>query len=157
MQLTQFTDYALRTLVYISSSPRQFATISEIADYFGISRNHLVKIVHHLANHQVIITTRGKNGGMRLAQPAKEIIIGDVVRITEQNQNVVECFDPDSNSCVITTECRMQRVFHEAHNAFLAVLDGYTLDDALWKKIDISGLSGGIKKEPAVASPKTQK
>ena len=144
MQLTQFSDYALRTLVYISSSPNQFATITEISDYFGISRNHLVKVVHHLANHDVIITTRGKNGGIRLARSPKEIVIGDVVRITEQNQDVVECFNAKTNKCVITPTCRLQQVFHEAHNAFLNVLDSYTLDDALWKKIDLNALSSKV-------------
>lgn len=157
MQLTQFTDYALRTLMYISSSPKQFATITEISDYFGISRNHLVKIVHHLANNQVIITTRGKNGGIRLAHPPKEIVIGDVVRITEQNQDVVECFNPETNSCIITPECHLHMIFREAHAAFLGVLDQYTLDDALLRKIDISGLGYMTKKEPAIASSKTQK
>lgn len=147
MQLTQFTDYALRTLVYISRTPEQFATISEISDYFNISRNHLVKIVHHLAIHKVVVTTRGKNGGIRLAHAPKDIIIGDVVRITEQNQDVVECFNPEKNTCIIAPGCRLQKVFLEAHNAFIAVLDSYTLDDALWENIDIQILRQ-YKKEP---------
>jgi len=147
MQLTQFTDYALRTLVYISRTPEQFATISEISDYFDISRNHLVKIVHHLATHKVIVTTRGKNGGIRLARAPNEIIIGQVVRITEQNQDVVECFNQEKNTCVITPGCRLQKVFLEAHHAFLAVLDNYTLDDALSGNVDIQILRQ-YKKEP---------
>ncbi len=163
MQLTQFTDLALRTLIYLSKAPDQFATITEISDYFSISRNHLVKVVHHLSSHQVIITTRGKNGGIHLAKLPTEINIGSVVRLTEQNQAMVECFNKDKNNCIITPGCRLQNIMHEALDAFLKVLDNYTLADATGKDIDLSSLiqykesALKAKKEPATRAQKTQK
>lgn len=141
MQLTQFTDFALRVLIYLTQKEDGFATISEVAEFYGISRNHLVKIVHHLSTHEVLHTVRGKSGGMRLARPAAEIVLGDVVRLTEPSFDVVECFDKKTNRCIITPQCRLQSVLHEASRAFLAVLDNYTLADAVWRRIDIQAIT----------------
>ncbi len=141
MQLTQFTDYALRVLIYLSKAPQQFATISEISDYFDISRNHLVKIVHHLSINKVILTTRGKNGGICLAHAPKDINIGDIVRITEQNKDMVECFNPEKNNCIISPSCKLQQILHEAQQAFFETIDNYTLEDTLPSDIDFKVLT----------------
>jgi len=129
MRLTRYTDYALRTLIYVGlHEPRQ-SSIAEIARAYGISENHLTKVVHQLGRLGLIRTTRGRGGGLRLGRPAAEIVIGAVVRQTEDDLALVECFA--SGVCAITAPCRLRRVLGEALAAFLAVLDGYTLADLL--------------------------
>lgn len=140
MQLTQFSDYSLRVLIYLTQKHDGFATITEIADFYRISRNHLVKVVHYLSTRGVLHTLRGKSGGMRLAYPAQELRLGDLIRLTEANFELVECFSQQNNQCVITSHCRLQGILREAHSAFLAVLDRYTLADAVYGKIDIHSL-----------------
>ncbi|AEG00896.1 RrF2 family transcriptional regulator [Methylomonas methanica] len=131
MQLTQFTDLSLRLLMYLARLPEPgMATIAEIADYHQISRNHLVKVANSLTNQGFIISTRGKGGGLQLARPAHTIGLGDVVRQTEQNMNLVECFDMPNNHCRLTRNCFLKASLYEAQRAFMAVLDKYTLADA---------------------------
>ncbi|MDD2740173.1 MAG: Rrf2 family transcriptional regulator [Methylomonas lenta] len=131
MQLTQFTDLSLRLLIYLARLPEPgMATIAEIADYHQISRNHLVKVANSLANQGFIISTRGKGGGIQLARPAFTIGVGDVVRQTEQNMNLVECFDLPNNHCRLIRNCFLKATLYEAQRAFMAVLDKYTLADA---------------------------
>lgn len=131
MQLTQFTDFSLRTLIYLArmAEPGQ-ATINEIAEYHKISRNHLVKVVNNLANEGFILTTRGKGGGLKLARPPHTIGLGEVVRLTEPNMNLVECFDMKSNQCCIARGCFLKSALYESRQAFMMVLDKYTLADA---------------------------
>ena len=131
MQLTLYTDYSLRVLVYLGLKGDELSTISEIARHYGISRNHLVKVVHNLASHGFIQTSRGKGGGMRLARPAHEVNIGDVVRHTEGSFNLVECFDVQSSGCPITPICKLKGALHRATRSFMAVLDSYSLADVL--------------------------
>ena len=102
MRLTSYSDYALRMLIYVAVHPDQFVTISEIAKSYGISKNHLMKIANELAVAGVLEAVRGRNGGLRLARPAEDISIGAVVRMTESRSDLVECFDPATNTCVIT-------------------------------------------------------
>ena len=129
MRLTRYTDYALRTLIYIGlREPRQ-SSIAEIARAYGISESHLTKVVHQLGRLGLIQTIRGRGGGLRLAKPPAEIVVGAVVRATEDDLALVECFA--AGSCAITAPCRLRRVLGEALAAFLAVLDGYTLADLL--------------------------
>jgi Rrf2 family nitric oxide-sensitive transcriptional repressor len=128
MQLTQYTDYSLRVLAYLAEV-RDGATIGEVSEYFGISRNHLVKAVHNLSSKGFLVGTRGKGGGIRLARPAEQIRLGDVVRATEPNFAIVECFNPE-RSCVLSAQCGLQSPLQEALLAFLAVLDRHTLADA---------------------------
>jgi Rrf2 family transcriptional regulator, nitric oxide-sensitive transcriptional repressor len=131
MQLTQFTDFSLRLLIYLARLPEPgMATIAEIADYHQISRNHLVKVANSLTNQGFIISTRGKGGGIQLARPAFTIGVGDVVRQTEQNMNLVECFDITNNHCRLIRNCFLKATLYEAQRAFMAVLDKYTLADA---------------------------
>ena len=105
MQLTLYSDYSLRVLLYLGLNPRRLATITDIAQSYGISRNHLVKVVHNLAMQGFIHTARGRNGGITLERPTAEINIGDVVRHTEVNFHLVECFDHEHNSCPIAAAC----------------------------------------------------
>ncbi|WP_456684786.1 Rrf2 family transcriptional regulator [Bradyrhizobium sp. P5_C11_2] len=129
MRLTRYTDYALRTLIYVGlQEPRQ-SSIAEIARAYGISENHLTKVVHQLGRLGLIRTTRGRGGGLRLGRPAADIVVGAVVRQTEDDLALVECFA--SGACAITAPCRLRRALGEALGAFLAVLDGYTLADLL--------------------------
>ena len=128
MQLTQYSDYALRTLIYLAIATEN-ATITEIAEQYNISRNHLVKVVHNLGKLGYVTTLRGRHGGLHLALPPEEINIGDVVRRTEPNFTIVECFDRESNRCIISPTCRLKGVLNEAFHAFTDVLDQYTLAD----------------------------
>lgn len=131
MRLTRHTDYALRVLMYVGASPTGAATIAEVADRYGISRNHLMKIVHGLGRAGILRTVRGRAGGVHLARPAGAIRIGDVVRITEEDLAVVECFEGGPSHCPIVAGCRLAGILDEALRAFLAVLDRYTLADLL--------------------------
>ena len=141
MQLTQYTDYSLRVLIYLSQKPQgDLATITEISDFYGISRNHLVKVVHNLATTGFINTLRGKYGGMQLARPAAEIGIGEVVRKTEPNMDIAECFNLTNHSCVISNMCFLKKILDEARTKFLQTLDGYTIADTLIPQNDLAGI-----------------
>jgi Rrf2 family nitric oxide-sensitive transcriptional repressor len=133
MQLTRYTDYALRTVIYLGVVKRS-ATISEIAERYGISRNHLVKVVHHLGRIGYLETTRGKSGGLKLALPPAEINLGSFVRDLEPNFDIVECFNAATDTCPITPACRLKNILGEALEAFLSVLNSYTLADLIEKE-----------------------
>ncbi len=131
MRLTRYSDYALRVLLYLAANPERLSTINEIASYHAISRNHLMKVVHQLGSLGYIDTLRGKGGGIRLAHQPSEIIIGDVVRNTEENMEIVECFTPGNSNCIILPSCQLKSALNEALESFLATLDLYTLQDFL--------------------------
>ena len=132
MQLTLYTDYSLRVLVYLSLDQERSSTISEIADFYQISRNHLVKVVHNLSLKKYIISTRGKGGGLRLARKPQLINIGAVVRDTEPNFHVVECFNSEStNNCSVEPICKLKGILGQATSQFLSTLDGYAISDIL--------------------------
>jgi len=133
MQLTLHTDYSLRVLIYLAQKSGELATISEIADFYLISRNHLVKVVHHLAQEDFVHTTRGKHGGMRLSRSAELISVGQVVRRMEPNFDIVECFSNSNQPCTVTPICSLKAVLHQAISEFLALLDKYTVADAVVK------------------------
>jgi len=131
MQITRYTDYALRVLIYLAMSPNRQANITEIADFFNISRNHLVKVVHQLGGKGFIKTTRGKGGGISLQHPPEMISIGEVVRSMETHFNWVECFDPVQQRCQLLPSCGLKHLLGRAGNAYLQVLDTATLADVL--------------------------
>ncbi len=131
MRLTLYTDYSLRVLIYLALEKDELVTISELADFYKISRNHLVKVVHNLGLSGFILTTRGKHGGIRLARSPDEIIIGEVVRETEPDLNLLECFNPVEDKCVITRSCGLKAVLLDARNTFIGTLDQYTLADII--------------------------
>ena len=126
MRITQHTDYALRVLMYVGGNPDRLVTIAEIAERFAISRTHLMKVVRDGFLHG----QRGKGGGLRLGMKAEEIRVGEVLRNMETDLNLVECFDADG-ACLVDRGCRLKRALNEALDAFLAVLDRYTLKDLL--------------------------
>ena len=117
--------------MYLGIHADRLATIGEIAKAYGVSENHLVKVVHHLARHGYIETIRGRGGGMRLARPPGEINVGEVVRGTEESLALVECFDGSTSECRIEPACRRKGMLGRALDAFFATLDRYTLADLL--------------------------
>ncbi|HSS12325.1 MAG TPA: Rrf2 family transcriptional regulator [Rhizomicrobium sp.] len=140
MRLTYHADYALRLLMYAALKDGELVQIQEVADAYGISKNHLMKVAFQLGKLDFLDTVRGRNGGLRLARPPEAIVIGDVVRKAEEDFTLVECFDPKSNACVITGPCRLRGVLREALNAYLAVLDQYTLADLVKPRSALSRL-----------------
>jgi len=128
MHLTRYTDYGLRVLIYLAAQP-EGATVSEIAASYGISRNHLVKVAHHLGRLGYIETSRGKSGGLRLIREPSDINIGSVVRDMEPNFHLVECFNMPGNTCPITPVCKLKGVLIEAERAFMSALSEHTLAD----------------------------
>ena len=131
MHLTMFTDFALRALMRLAGEPaRSFAT-AEIAAEFGISRNHLAKVVRDLAGSGFITTQRGVGGGFALARPAQSITLGEVVRALE-NEPLVECFRPGGGTCLLTANCRLKAKLASAREAFLRELDATTLAECAY-------------------------
>lgn len=130
MKLTTFTDYSLRVLIYLASRPGQRATIAEVAQAFAISEHHLVKVVHFLGQQGWLLNVRGKGGGLELGMEPERVRVGQVVRQTEGEVKVAECFNEFGVSdCRIADCCRLRGVLGEAVTAFYAVLDRYTLAD----------------------------
>ncbi|MDM5208015.1 RrF2 family transcriptional regulator [Cytobacillus kochii] len=130
MRLTNYTDYSLRVLIYLATIEKdQLTNIKEIADTYQISKNHLMKVIYQLGKNQYVETIRGRNGGIRLAMSPKDINIGEVVRKTEEDFHLVECFDTNNNHCVISSVCGLRHVLNKALKAYLEVLDQYTLAD----------------------------
>lgn len=130
MYITRYTDYSLRVLMYVALQGEEISTIREIAARYGISRNHLMKVVQELNNKGYLNAVRGKNGGLRLNRPATEINIGALVRETEQSQPLVECFS-NTNQCVISPACQLKFALAAALEAFFTTLDNYSLADLL--------------------------
>jgi Rrf2 family nitric oxide-sensitive transcriptional repressor len=138
MQLTYYTDYSLRVLMYLAVNRDRTVNISEIAERYGVSRNHLVKVVHNLARGGFIKSYRGKGGGIELAREPAKIKIGEVVRYTEGPRKPVECFDVERNRCVIANVCGLAQVIAEACDNFFATLDRYTLADLLRRRAPLA-------------------
>ena len=130
MRLTQYTDYSLRVLIFLGLRSDRRCTIREISEAYGISRNHLMKVVQQLVAEGYVESTRGVGGGLMLAHAPERLGIGDVVRAMEPDMGLVECMR-QNNECVITDACRLHGMLIEARDAFLSVLDRYTLADIL--------------------------
>ena len=128
MRLTYLTDYAFRTLIYLATHAES-ASLDQISQTYGISRNHLIKAVNVLQHGGFITTRRGVGGGIWLARVASEIRLGDVVRCTERDFDLVECFNSTGNTCVIDGACKLKKILHDANLSFLDVLDSYSLED----------------------------
>jgi Rrf2 family nitric oxide-sensitive transcriptional repressor len=131
MRLTTFTDYCLRVLMYVGAKDGALATVDEIAASYAISRNHLMKVVFRLGQLGYLSNLRGKGGGMRLAMAPEEINLGKLIRETEEDLKIVECFQSSSAGCRIMAACVLRKALGEALHAFLSVLDGYTLADLI--------------------------
>ena len=131
MHLTRHSDYSLRVLIFLAVKG-QHATISEIAEAFAISRAHLTKVVHELAQLGYVATMRGRGGGLTLGKAPREICVGRLLRQTEENLVLVDCLSSaqrGERNCVITPACKLKGAFAQALQAFFAVLDRYTLAD----------------------------
>lgn len=144
MNLTAYSDYALRVLIYLNAHRErpEPVTIQAVANAYGISKAHLMKVVNQLSQLGYVEATRGRGGGLRLVRPASTVNLGEVVRATEPHFNLVECFGPE-NRCPIVPACGLRDALQEARAAFLAVLDRYNLEDlsrqrenllALWRE-----------------------
>jgi Rrf2 family nitric oxide-sensitive transcriptional repressor len=144
VKLTLFTDYAMRTLLYLGARPERLCSIGEVAQAYRISQNHLMKVVVELVRSGHVESVRGRSGGIRLGLPPEEINIGAVVRHTEDGFELVDCSD-----CVVAPACGLTGVLTEALGAFMAVLDRYTLADLLTRRRDIASLFDQEAPEPA--------
>ncbi|MGV8838723.1 MAG: Rrf2 family transcriptional regulator [Bauldia sp.] len=129
MRLTLYTDLSLRLLMFLALRPDGLATIQDAALRYRASRNHMMKVARQLSAAGFIESVRGRGGGLRLSRPAADIRIGDVVRTTEEDFRMVECFDPDRNTCALAPACRLRGALREALAGYLAVLDRYSLAD----------------------------
>ncbi|SHG72654.1 Rrf2 family transcriptional regulator [Massilia sp. CF038] len=145
MRLTSYTDYALRTLMFLAANQDRLVTIQEIADTHGIAKNHLSKVVHQLGQLGYIDTLRGRSGGLRLGREPADINIGAVVRQTENDFFMAACFDTASAGCIYAGQCSLQGTLSAATHAFLAVLDGATLDSMLAASQSKKGPRGAVK------------
>jgi len=140
MRVTKFTDYALRVLIYMACRPRgELTTVSQLAEAYSISAHHVRSIVHKLGKSGYIKSVQGKGGGIRLASSPDEIMLGEVIRKTEKDLFIVECFGPDGQ-CPIVQACKLKHVLGEALNAFLDTLDQYSLADITDNKHSIMQL-----------------
>lgn len=131
MQLTLFTDYTLRTLMYLGSHPGEVVPASRVSEAFGISADHVAKAAKWLTQRGYVRAQRGKTGGLTLARKASAIRIGQLISEAEPHMNLLECFDRETNRCPITPACRLKKALAEARTAFVAALDAYTLEDLL--------------------------
>jgi len=129
MKLTAYTNYALRTLQLAALRHPDLVRIDDIVKIHGLARPHIVKVVHDLGKAGYLRTQRGRGGGFQLGRPAGDIVVGDVVRLTEGPLDVVECFDPATNTCPLLGICRLSQALKEATRAFMAVLDALTVAD----------------------------
>ncbi len=141
MKLTRFTDYSLRVLIYLGLKDDGRVTIREISEAYGISRNHLMKVVSLLTRMGYLDARRGPGGGIALAKPADEIIVASVVRDMEDDMNLVECFCK-GGSCIIKPVCELRSVLSQALAAYLETLEKYTLSDLLKPEAELSQVLG---------------
>lgn len=142
MHLSSYSDFSLRVLMHTAIRSPERVTIDEVADTFSISRNHLVKVVHDLGRNGYLATWRGIGGGFALARPAEEIRVGDIVRLGEKAETVIDCRDRQNRTCVIFPACRLKGVLDEAATAFFEVLDRYSLADLVRKPAKMRTLLG---------------
>jgi Rrf2 family nitric oxide-sensitive transcriptional repressor len=143
VHLTQFSDYSLRVAIYLACHPERVISVDEVSRAFRISRHHLVKVVQVLTDLGVVEAHRGRGGGMRLAKEPSEINVGWLVRRTEPHFDLVECFDLETNMCPIAPACGLKGALHRAREAFLAVLDEYSVDQFLKRRSDLAILLEG--------------
>lgn len=159
MKLTDYTDYSLRVLLYVAVHPDRLVTIQEIADTFGIAKNHLIKIVQHLGQIGFLHTVRGRSGGIRLGKSARDIVVGDVVRAMEPDFKMVQCFrDPGEHAgCPIQGVCALQGVLGNALQAYFKVLDSATLADVVEQPALARTLGGTALVPLATLKPQTRR
>jgi len=153
MQLTRFSDYSLRVLLYLAAHQDRLVSVEEISRAYGVSHHHLVKVVQLLVGQRLVASTRGRSGGLRLDRPPAAINVGALVRATEPHFDIVECFDRAANTCPIEPACGLKRVLMDAQRAFLGVLDRATLADFLPRAPELIRLWRQPVVRAAVARP----
>lgn len=131
MQLTIYSDYALRTLMYLGANGGRPVPVTEIAAAYQVSLHHVAKVAKALVRGGFVRAHRGRSGGIELMKPPREVTVGSIVRYTEPTLNLLECFDRATSTCPLTGACRLERTLHEARSAFLGILDRTTLADLL--------------------------
>ncbi len=137
MKLTSYTNYALRSLQLAALNAPELVRIDDVVRVHGLAKPHVRKIVHELGRAGLLVTHRGRSGGFQLAIPATKIVVGDVVRMTEGALDVVECFNPETNTCPLIGVCKLSRAIQQATNAFMAVLDDLTIADIASNKAQL--------------------
>ncbi|MBL1259337.1 MAG: Rrf2 family transcriptional regulator [Thiotrichaceae bacterium] len=142
MQLTLYTDYSFRVLLYLGVNRDRLCTIAEISERCAATQNHLVKVVHNLGREGYIQTMRGRTGGIRLKKEPEDIRLTDIIRCTEVNLNIAECLR-ENNKCHITKVCKIKHIFKEAQNEFIETLDRYTVADLLKDKEQLTTIFSG--------------
>ncbi|HYS63531.1 MAG TPA: Rrf2 family transcriptional regulator [Paraburkholderia sp.] len=159
MRLTDYTDYSLRVLLYLAVRGEGLSTIQDISDAYGISKNHLMKVVQQLGELGWVETVRGRNGGLRLAECSIALSVGEVVRATESDFALVGCL-PDQHGerrdCVITPQCRLRGALEAARNAFLAELDRHTIGEMAGPHGPLAALLGLSSIIPIVPAAPTE-
>lgn len=130
MKLSKFTDYNLRVLIYLALNDDRLCTIQEIATAYQISENHLMKVIHHLAKHQTILSRRGKGGGIQLSRTPNQINLAQVIRDAEGNGDLIKCHN-DNKECCIAPICKLPSIFDQALEVFYQHLAQYSLADVL--------------------------
>ena len=142
MQLSAYSDYAVRVLMQTALRSPERTTVAEVAGTFGISRHHLVKVVHDLGRAGYLATQRGIGGGFTLARAPEEIRLGDIVRLGEESETVIDCKDGENHLCRLLPACRLKGVLDEAAAAFFGVLDRYTLADLVKQRSKMRAVLG---------------
>lgn len=142
MRLTRQTNYAMRILMYCAANDGKLSRIPEIARAYSVSELFLFKILQPLVEARLVETVRGRNGGVRLGRPAEQITLFDVVRVTEENFAMAECFENDATECPLVDSCSLNSALREALNAFFEVLMRHTIADLVAKKANMRGLLG---------------
>ncbi len=140
MRLTQYSNFTLRTLQFLALRAPEIATVDEVARAHKISKAHLVKVAYELSQRGYVETLRGRNGGMRLARKADDITVGEIIRWTEAPLELVECFNPETNTCPLQGHCHLSRGIQRALRAFLSVLDDLTIADISMNRVTLLGL-----------------
>ena len=134
MHLTVFTDYGLRSLMYVGAHPDRLCSVKEISEYYGISRNHLVKVVHRLSQLGYISSTKGNGGGIKLAQEPEKLKLGEIVTKLEPKTGIIECIDKNTKARRIMGTCQLKHYLGEANTSFIDTLNKHTLADCIKDK-----------------------
>jgi Rrf2 family nitric oxide-sensitive transcriptional repressor len=145
MRMTLQTDYALRMLIYLAIHDPRPSTVHDVAESYGISRNHLLKIVLRLRDMGLVATARGRSGGIHLAVPPEKVNVGEVIRALGDEFPVVECMKSGGGACVLSPICRLKGIVREALGAYLAVFDKYTLADLVANRAELASVLGAYK------------
>lgn len=152
MRLTRQTNYAIRIMMYCAANEGRLSRIPEIAAAYSVSELFLFKILQPLVENRLVETVRGRNGGVRLARPAAELTLFDIVRVTEESFAMAECFENDATDCPLVDSCALNAALREALNAFFGVLERYSIDDLVKARTDVRSLLGiDLLERPALA------